>query len=361
MRYFNLICRQIDRVAYSKEEAKDLERQLTLNLREETTPKMTLRQLYDEYIEVKKHEIRESSLDRLKKRLNRYVLERIENYKVNKLTIKQLQDWKISMENYKQKNGKALALKTKQDIFIDFKAMLRYAVKMEYISKNPFDGLENFKNAYAVPKKISYYTADEFKAFIRVIQKAAEEKELKFGNIYEWNFYIFFIIAFFTGMRKGEIYALRWNDISDNTIHITRSITQKLVGDDRETPPKNRHSIRDIQMPLPLINALEEHKNRFKEIAGFSNSWYICGGTKPIRDSTLAKRNAAYAEAAGLPVIRIHDFRHSHASLLANEGINIQEIARRLGHSNVEITWNTYSHLYPREEERALKVLNKIV
>jgi len=47
--------------------------------------------------------------------------------------------------------------------------------------------------------------------------------------------------------------------------------------------------------------------------------------------------------------------------LLANEGINIQEIARRLGHAKIEITWNTYSHLYPREEERAVNVLNKIV
>ena len=55
-----------------------------------------------------------------------------------------------------------------------------------------------------------------------------------------------------------------------------------------------------------------------------------------------------------------HDFRHSHASLLANEGINIQEIARRLGHSKIEITWNTYSHLYPKEEDRAVSILNRI-
>lgn len=353
--------RQIDRVAYGKEEAKDLERQLTLNLREETAPKMTLQQLYDEYVRVKKHEIRESSLDRVAKRLKRYVLGRMENYKIDKLTIKHLQDWKISLEDYRKKNGKPLALKTKQDVFADFKGMLRHAVKMEYISKNPFDGLENFKDAYEAPKKISYYTDEEFKKFISGIRNASEEKERKTGNIYEWNFYVFFMLAFYTGMRKGEICALRWNDISDNTIHITRSITQKLVGDDRETPPKNKHSIRDIQMPIPLIDALEEHKKRFKEIDGFSDSWYICGGIKPIRDSTLAKRNTTYAESAGLPVIRIHDFRHSHASLLANESINIQEIARRLGHSNVELTWNTYAHLYPREEERALKVLNKIV
>ena len=57
---------------------------------------------------------------------------------------------------------------------------------------------------------------------------------------------------------------------------------------------------------------------------------------------------------------RIHDVRHSHASLLANEGINFQEIARRLGHAQIEMNWNTYSHLYPREEERAVSILNKI-
>ena len=55
-----------------------------------------------------------------------------------------------------------------------------------------------------------------------------------------------------------------------------------------------------------------------------------------------------------------HDLRHSHASLLVNEGINIQEIARRLWHADIQITWNTYAHLYPREEERALTILNKI-
>ena len=58
--------------------------------------------------------------------------------------------------------------------------------------------------------------------------------------------------------------------------------------------------------------------------------------------------------------IRVHDFRHSHVSILANEGINTQEIARRLGRAKVEITWNTYSHLYPREQEKAVDVLNKI-
>ncbi|MDR1003203.1 MAG: tyrosine-type recombinase/integrase [Oscillospiraceae bacterium] len=87
----------------------------------------------------------------------------------------------------------------------------------------------------------------------------------------------------------------------------------------------------------------------------------VCGGVKALRDTSIQKHNVKYSELAGVKTIRIHDFRHSHASLLSNEGINIQEVSRRLGHSNISMTWNTYSHLYPREEERAISILNKIV
>ena len=162
-------------------------------------------------------------------------------------------------------------------------------------------------------------------------------------------------------MRKGEIFALKWSDITDNYLSVARSITQKLKGVDRETPPKNKSSIRTLQMPKPLIDILNEHKKRYSEYPQFSDDFRICGGQKPIRDSSVSKANENIAKAAGLKKIRIHDYRHSHVSLLANEGINIQEIARRLGHANIEMTWNTYSHLYPREEERAIEILNKIV
>lgn len=87
---------------------------------------------------------------------------------------------------------------------------------------------------------------------------------------------------------------------------------------------------------------------------------YICGTNKPLRDLRIQKRNVEFSQLAGVKTIRIHNLRHSHASLLANEGINIQEVVRRLGHSDIEMTWNTYSHLYPREEERAVAILDKI-
>ena len=107
-------------------------------------------------------------------------------------------------------------------------------------------------------------------------------------------------------------------------------------------------------------NCINEHLARLKNTKGFTESWHICGDTQCLRDTTIEKRNTAYAKAAKLKHIRIHDFRHSHASYLAHCGINIQEIARRLGHAKVEITWNTYSHLYPKEEDRAIEALNLV-
>lgn len=141
---------------------------------------------------------------------------------------------------------------------------------------------------------------------------------------------------------------------------VKRSVTQKIKGGDRETAPKNKTSIRTLQLPSPLIDILTTHREKCSKIEGFNDTLKICGGTKSLRDTSIEKRNEKYADMANIKKIRIHDFRHSHASLLANNGINIQEIARRLGHSKIEITWNTYSHLYPKEEERAIEVLNKI-
>jgi len=218
----------------------------------------------------------------------------------------------------------------------------------------------NFKDTLATRQEMKFYTPEEFKKYIDIAKQSALEKEQKEKNLYEWNYYVFFNIAFYTGLRKGEIHALRWSDIDEKYLSVKRSINQKLHKRDTETPPKNRSSIRTIQIPLPLIKILNEHKERQKQLQNFSEDNRILGDERCIRDVNLDKRNKFYSSLAKVKRIRIHDFRHSHASLLANMGINIQEVARRLGHAKVEITWNTYSHLYPKEEEKAIAILNAI-
>jgi integrase len=255
---------------------------------------------------------------------------------------------------------KELSLKTKQNVFGQIRCILNYALKLEYIPKNPLTTLGNFKSAAMVKDEMQFYTPGEFKQFIVAAQSSAQAKKEKYRDLSEWDFYIFFCIAFYCGLRKGEIHALRWSDIDGSYLSVKRSIRQRLKGGDRETPPKNVSSVRTLQMPLPLIQALAEHKKRQEHLKGFTEDYRICGGEICLRDATVQRRNIQYSETAGLNTIRIHDFRHSHVSVLANEGINIQEVARRLGHSRIEMTWNTYSHLYPREEERAVEILNAI-
>lgn len=353
--------RQLDRVAYGAQAAKELERQLMSTPEETTAAKISLADLYKEYLSSKKGEVRETTLEKKKQMIGKFVLPVLGSTKVDKLSVPVLQKWKNGLSEAKSKNGSLYSLTYKNNVYKAFSAILNYAVKMEYIKANPLHNVGSFRDVNITQKKkMDYYTADEFKRYISAAKAWAKSDERK-GKIIGWSFYTFFMIAFYTGMRKGEINALTWNDINNDIIHIQRSIAQKLKGGDRETAPKNASSVRDLQIPIPLKTALEDHHNRCKVIEGFTDEWRVCGGIRCLRDTTIDKRNRAYADAAGLKHIRIHDFRHSHASVLINEGINIMEIARRLGHSDVEVTWNTYAHLYPREEDRALKILNEIV
>lgn len=345
---------QVERTVYGNAEAVLMEQQLMNNYvyKKNTSSKMTVGALFEEYEKYHATETKKTSHDSVMKALRLRVLPTMKDYRLDKLTQPVLARWKIEI------NDTDLALKTKQFAYKSFSAMLNYAVKMEYIPKNPITILGNFKdpNISESPAEVlHYYTPDEFLKFISTAHKHTE-------TIIDWGYYVFFNIAFYTGARKGEINALKWSDIDGNIMHIRRSIAQKIKGGDIETPPKNKSSYRDLQIPAPLMCVLQAHKERqAKSSQNFSDEYRVCGGEIPLRDSSIDNRNRLYANEAGLPHIRVHDFRHTHASLLVNEGINIQEIARRLGHANVQMTWNTYSHLYPREEERALAILNNVV
>ena len=349
--------KQLTRVAYGLDAAKDLERRLLHDLKsngENSVRKMTVRQLFEEYAAVKKYEVRQSTYDKTVRTFAYYIFPTLADVCIDKLSAKILQDWKISLEE------RDLALKAKKNVYSELRTMFNYAVRMEYLPKSPLVKVGNFKDPLATKQEINFYTPEEFRAYIRAAKEMALQKQKEENDLFEWNYYVFFNIAFYTGLRKGEIHALRWCDIDGAYLSVKHSITQKLHNEDVETPPKNKSSIRTIQIPLPLIKILDEHKKRQMLLGNWSSDHRVLGEERCLRDTTIQKRNNLYATLAGVKRIRIHDFRHSHASLLANMGINIQEVARRLGHAKIEMTWNTYSHLYPREEERAIAVLNQV-
>lgn len=343
--------KQTEKTAYGLEEAKALEAVLMqkASAQKETARKMTVQELHEEYIRTKRHEARETTVDKSETIYRLHIKELLGAVALDKLKTPVLQEWKQKIYE------KEISPRMRKNIYSELRAMLNFAVKMEYIPANPLYKVGNFSDRLEAKKEMLFYTPEEFLKFIKPARELAEN-----GSVQDYGFYIFFMLAYYTGARKGEINALRWCDIVRNEMRITRSVALKLKGEDRFTPPKNKSSIRNIQLPEPLIQALNTYKARCEKLEGFSEECLVCGFNRPLRDTTIQSRFSLYSKQAGTKKIRIHDFRHSHASLLANSGINIQEIARRLGHSDIEMTLNTYSHLYPKEQERALDVLNAV-
>ena len=344
---------QKERLCWGYKEALELEQRLrTLFSNDATGGEMLLNDFFAEYLKQKEGEIRETTKDKIKSNIENHVLPELGSLSLSEITPRAIANWKTYLL------GKNLSIIYCRRIYGSLKNLLNYAVRIKFIPENPMKNIENFRdvNFQTTDTKLQFYTPEEFMRFA-----AAADAGVR--NYFGRSIYMFFMIAFYMGLRKGEIHALRWDDIDGDVMRIRRSISQKVKGKSiTETPPKNRASIRSLQIPKPLAQLLAQY--RVLQQLHYPKKWNaqfrVIFGDRCISDTSISNYNIKWAKAAGLDPIRIHDYRHSHASLLANEGINIQEIARRLGHSNVQITWNTYSHLYPREEERAITILNRV-
>ena len=337
--------RSLTRIAYGLTAAKELEAKLNKNKNEQVHSNMMLQDLIELYFEFKQIDVRESTLKKAKGITYKYIYPL--DIRVNRLSVRRLNEWKLSIGNL------PLSHTMKKNIYGQFRSILNWAVSKEYLKSNPLNKVGNFRNPYKGKDVIQFYTPNEFKRYIVYVREIALEKGF-------YDYYVFFMLAYFTGARKGEIHALRWSDYKDSAITISKSISQKLSGGDRETPPKNMSSNRTLQVPEPLKRVLEQHYAQCKDFDGFNDNFYITGGYKPLRDTSIENVNKEAAKRAGLHHIRIHDFRHSHASLLANNNINILEISRRPGHSDIATALNVYSHFYPAEESKATSILDKI-
>lgn len=133
--------KQITRVAYGIDVAKDLERQLENEIKvkhEIPIKKMTVKELYNDYIAVRKYEVRETTLYRSNNILKYYILTILENVRIDKLSIQVLQDWKLYMEK------RNIALQTKKNVYGELRTMLNYAVRMEYIPRHQLAKVRKF-------------------------------------------------------------------------------------------------------------------------------------------------------------------------------------------------------------------------
>lgn len=124
--------------------------------------------------------------------------------------------------------------------------------------------------------------------------------------------------------------------------------------------PKTKSSIRTIPIVETLLNDFKRLLEQDKKTYGFKKSWYVFGTDIPITNSRLRDRKNQLCQKANLKWIRIHDFRHSCASLLINSGATINVVAKYLGHTKIDETLNTYSHLFKNQLNEIINIIDKL-
>lgn len=170
-----------------------------------------------------------------------------------------------------------------------------------------------------------------------------------------------FITLFNTGMRLGEALALCWYDLKNSEISITKSHTKQTEKGSYEIKiPKNNSSIRSVAINASLNSLLlDQKKSSQNKDANFSENDFIFGGKKPLARTTVERKKNEAIERSGVKKIRIHDFRHSHATILINSGMNIVSVSRRLGHSDINMTLRVYTHLLHKKDMKLLDFLEE--
>jgi len=177
-------------------------------------------------------------------------------------------------------------------------------------------------------------------------------------------YYALFYTALFTGMRRSELLALRWQDIDfmQTQVYVSRSLHQLRDGSFVFRQPKTAKGRRTVTLPPSALLVLYEHKEKQKlerAMLGIplkaDDLVFSHLDGKPIRPNTITRAWTILAARAGLKVIRLHDARHTHASLMLKQGVHPKIVQERLGHSSIAITLDTYSHVSPGLQEAAAK------
>ncbi len=216
-----------------------------------------------------------------------------------------------------------------RNVHSQLSSVFNYAVKYYDLRSNPCTkaGSMGKKNA----DEMNFWTKEEFNVFCDSIM----DKHAAYAG---------FMILYWTGIRIGELLALTSEDIDfeKQTLSVSKSY-QRLSDRDVITAPKTPKSIRTIAIPPFLVQDLKEYTSSLYGLEGKDRLF-------PYTKYFFTHEMQRGIGASGVKRIRLHDLRHSHASLLVEMGFSPLEIAERLGHEKIETTLNTYSHLYPNKQ-----------
>ena len=243
--------------------------------------------------------------------------------------------------NNGSKNKKPLSGKTILEHHRLLRAMLHKAVYWQLIVSNPTERVQSPKARK--PKRRSY-DDEQTKILLENLEQLSIE---------DTKYKVAIILTVFTGVRLGELMGLEWQDVDfkNGIISINRS-SQYLADMGIFTKvPKTESSIREIAIPEFIISLLEEYKLWYEEKKSIygelwtnSDRLFVQADGKPMHPSTISKWFVKYVGQIGLPVINFHGLRHTNASLLVAQNIDIAVISARLGHAQISTTLDFYVH-----------------
>lgn len=307
-----------------------------------STSMLTIDQIWKEYYLWKSNKVKKQSLPRNIVAYNKYI-SILGKFKVDELNINHYQLFK------KKLNDCNLSVGYKNKIQGLFVNLIKYSNKYYSTSTEILKFVEHFEERDKIKKEMLFFTYEEYLKFI--------------DKVDDMDYKIFFKVLYFMGLRQGECLALNWNDINfeKKTMKISKTLTSKIKGESYTiSSPKTKSSCRILPIPKNVLESLLILYNIARQFTDFKKEWFVFGNSLPFRETTIQVKKNKACKLAAVKQIRIHDFRHSCASLLINKGASIALVSKYLGHSNISVTLNTYTHMYQSELDNMVKILDNL-
>lgn len=277
--------------------------------------------------------------------INRHIIPAVGSLRLSKLSPQRLQ------RLYREKQETGLT-RTVQLIHAVLHRALSQALKWGLVPRNVSDAVDRPRVAR---KEMQVLTPDQLNCLLEAARNDA--------------LHALYVMAVTTGLRQGELLALKWSDINLDigTLQVQRQL-QWLKGAASFTEPKSAKSRRSLVLPEMTIASLKKHRVRQNEARlAMGSVWHdndliFCSsiGTA-LNQSNLTKRFHALLAKAGLTRIRFHDLRHTAATLLLQKGVHPKIVQEMLGHSQISLTLDTYSHVLPAMKREAATKMDEIL
>ncbi len=333
----------------TKKEAKVVMRQMIVDMERgiavRKSPKKVSEWL-NEWLELYLPNIEETTRIGYKTKINNYLIPALGDIYLQSLRTEHVQKLINDMM------ARDLSPKNIRDTYNNINAAMKKAVVLRMIPFNPCEGV-------ALPKLKRYKAKVYDLEMIHKLLSVAENTDM----------YLPILLCVTAGLRRGELLALRWDNIDfANSILQVRSNMVRGEKDFIIKAPKTESGIRDIHLGQEVMEVLKKERSKyvsdmFSKETNFQNLNFVIRQKdgSPIRPDSMSQKWRRFLEDNRLPSIRFHDLRHSNATALIQAGVNPRVVQQRLGHSDVNITLNTYTHVLPDMDVEAAAKLDSII